>query len=140
VAGEDLIDIARAWAAQLVQEIRVSQNGATPTHAQMWPGPPGLTGGLGVSAQRPVGEEDLTDTGHVQPDQHVREKGGRQNGATPTPDQALEQQEEAPWQLCFALLPSAERALASAAYCSSGRVSPSYVQDPARRIIEGQRP
>ena len=55
----------------------------------MWPGPPGLTGGLGVSAQRPVGEEDLTDTGHVQPDQHVREKGGRQNGATPTPAQVF---------------------------------------------------
>ena len=53
----------------------------------MWP--PGLTGGLGVSAQRPVGEEDQTDTGRVPPDQHVREKGERQNGATPTPAQVF---------------------------------------------------
>ena len=47
----------------------------------MWP--PGLTGGPGVSAQRPVGEEGQTDTGRAQGAQRVREIRVRQNGATP---------------------------------------------------------
>jgi len=77
--------IVPALAAQLVLEIRVRQDGATPIHAQMWP--PGLLGGLGVCARRPVGEEGRTDTGLVLADQPAREKEGKQNGATPTPAQ-----------------------------------------------------
>ena len=54
---------------------------------QMWP--PGLFGGLGVRARRPVGEEGRTDTGLVLADQPAREKEGKQNGATPTPAQVF---------------------------------------------------
>ena len=53
----------------------------------MWP--PGLLGGLGVRARRPVGEEGRTDTGLVPADQPAREREGRPNGATPTPAQVL---------------------------------------------------
>ena len=53
----------------------------------MWP--PGLLGGLGVCARRPVGEEGRTDTGLVLADQPAREKEGKQNGATPTPAQVF---------------------------------------------------
>ena len=50
-------------------------------YLQMWPA--GLTGGPGLSAQRPVGEEGQTDTGRAQAAQGVREIRVRQNGATP---------------------------------------------------------
>ena len=48
----------------------------------MWP--PGLTGGLGVSAQRRVGGEGQIDIGCALVAQLVQEKEVRQNGATQT--------------------------------------------------------
>jgi len=78
---EGQTDIVPAQARNVL-EIRVRQNGATPTHAQIWP--PGLAGGPGVSALRPAGEEDQTDTDLVLADQYAREKEGRDNGATQT--------------------------------------------------------
>ena len=51
-------------------------------YLQLWQ--PGPAGGPGVSAQRPVGGEGQTDIGRALPARLVREKGVRQNGATPT--------------------------------------------------------